>query len=567
MNSKAHSSLGTWAGRALGLLCVLAGLYACMGVYATGQTLLALTLLVLVGLATWSWVSPGTSDRTLALRYLLPGIAAALVFVIFPILYTVGMGFTNYSAAHLLDPERTREVLLQERVPQLNSAREFRLLRVGDDQVQIWLAGPQSSESSESVESVESVGQGRAWVTPPAPLKLLQIIEDEGQASTSRLEWPLHEAAASIPAGTEMSMRERVALLSGLRRLALKSPQEEADSRIRYTLSSLREFTLTRPLYRLESNGALVDEVTGLVYQPDEHEGFYKSAQGERLQPGYRVNVGWAHYRQIFSDEKFREPFLSVFLWTVVFSALTVLGAGALGMGLAVLLNWEALSGRGVYRVILFLPYAVPGFISILVFKGLFNQNLGEINFILHGLFGVRPAWFSDPLLAKVMLLIVNVWLGFPYMMVLCSGLIKSIAADLYEASAVEGAGPWTNFWRITLPLILKPLTPLLISAFAFNFNNFVLISLLTGGRPDQLDTAMPAGTTDILVSYTWRIAFQDSGQQFGLAAAISTVIFLMVAAITWVQMRLTQTVIAKPLPMPSLRSPRATPSLRSPQG
>ena len=567
MNSKAHSSLGTWAGRALGLLCVLAGLYACMGVYATGQTLLALTLLVLVGLATWSWVSPGTSDRTLALRYLLPGIAAALVFVIFPILYTVGMGFTNYSAAHLLDPERTREVLLQERVPQLNSAREFRLLRVGDDQVQIWLAGPQSSESSESVESVESVGQGRAWVTPPAPLKLLQIIEDEGQASTSRLEWPLHEAAASIPAGTEMSMRERVALLSGLRRLALKSPQEEADSRIRYTLSSLREFTLTRPLYRLESNGALVDEVTGLVYQPDEHEGFYKSAQGERLQPGYRVNVGWAHYRQIFSDEKFREPFLSVFLWTVVFSALTVLGAGALGMGLAVLLNWEALSGRGVYRVILFLPYAVPGFISILVFKGLFNQNLGEINFILHGLFGVRPAWFSDPLLAKVMLLIVNVWLGFPYMMVLCSGLIKSIAADLYEASAVEGAGPWTNFWRITLPLILKPLTPLLISAFAFNFNNFVLISLLTGGRPDQLDTAMPAGTTDILVSYTWRIAFQDSGQQFGLAAAISTVIFLIVAAITWVQMRLTQTVIAKPLPMPSLRSPRATPSLRSPQG
>ena len=139
------------------------------------------------------------------------------------------------------------------------------------------------------------------------------------------------------------------------------------------------------------------------------------------------------------------------------------------------------------------------------------------------------------------MLLIVNVWLGFPYMMVLCSGLIKSIPSDLYEASAVVGAGPFTNFWRITLPLILKPLTPLLISAFAFNFNNFVLISLLTGGRPDQLDTPLPAGTTDILVSYTWRIAFQDSGQQLGLAAAISTVIFLIVAAITLVQMRFTR--------------------------
>jgi maltose/maltodextrin transport system permease protein len=206
-----------------------------------------------------------------------------------------------------------------------------------------------------------------------------------------------------------------------------------------------------------------------------------------------------------------------------------------------VLLNWEALPFKGAYRLVLFLPYAVPGFISILVFKGLFNQNLGEINLILNGLFGIRPAWFSDPFLAKCMLLFVNVWLGFPYMMVLCSGLIKSIPADLYEASAVVGAGPWVNFRRITLPLILKPLTPLLISAFAFNFNNFVLISLLTGGRPDQLDTTLPAGTTDILVSYTWRIAFQDSGQQFGLASAISTVIFLIVAAVTLVQMRFTR--------------------------
>jgi len=124
---------------------------------------------------------------------------------------------------------------------------------------------------------------------------------------------------------------------------------------------------------------------------------------------------------------------------------------------------------------------------------------------------------------------------------VLCTGMIKAIPADLYEASAVAGAGPWANFKLITMPLILKPLTPLLISAFAFNFNNFVLISLLTGGRPDQLDTSLPAGTTDILVSYTWRIAFQDSGQQFGLASAISTLIFLIVAAITLVQMRMTR--------------------------
>jgi maltose/maltodextrin transport system permease protein len=171
----------------------------------------------------------------------------------------------------------------------------------------------------------------------------------------------------------------------------------------------------------------------------------------------------------------------------------------------------------------------------------LFNQNFGEINTILDALFGVKPAWFADPTLAKTMILIVNTWLGYPYIMVLCTGLIKSIPADLYEASAIAGAKPLTNFFRITAPLIVKPLTPLLISAFAFNFNNFVLISLLTDGRPDYLNTKLPAGTTDILVSYTYRIAFTDAGANFGLAAAISTVIFFLVAILSLVNLKLTQ--------------------------
>jgi maltose/maltodextrin transport system permease protein len=214
-----------------------------------------------------------------------------------------------------------------------------------------------------------------------------------------------------------------------------------------------------------------------------------------------------------------------------------------LGMVLAVLLSWESLRFRSVYRLVLFLPYAIPGFISILVFKGLFNNNSGEINLLLSTLFGIRPTWFSDPFLAKMMILIVNTWLGFPYMMVICTGLIKAIPNDLYEASAVAGAGPITNFFKITMPLIIKPLTPILISSFAFNFNNFVLISLLTGGLPDLLNTSVPAGTTDILVSYTYRMAFQDAGQKFGLGAAISTVIFLMVAVISLIQIRSTRIV------------------------
>ncbi len=278
-----------------------------------------------------------------------------------------------------------------------------------------------------------------------------------------------------------------------------------------------------------------------MVYQPNRSTGYFEDAQRERLQPGFKVGVGFANYARLFGDADMRGPFVSIFIWTVVFAGLTVLFSTAIGMTLAVVLNWEALKYRTLYRTLLFLPYAVPGFISILVFKGLFNQNFGEINTILDALFGVKPAWFADPTLAKTMILIVNTWLGYPYIMVLCTGLIKSIPADLYEASAIAGAKPLTNFFRITAPLIVKPLTPLLISAFAFNFNNFVLISLLTDGRPDYLNTKLPAGTTDILVSYTYRIAFTDAGANFGLAAAISTVIFFLVAILSMVNLKLSQ--------------------------
>jgi maltose/maltodextrin transport system permease protein len=445
--------------------------------------------------------------------YLFPGVAAALVFVVFPMLYTIGIGFTNYSSANLLEHERARAYLLDEAVQKPSSARAFTLHADGTAvRVQLLADNGQVALSS-------------------AALALGEV------AISQNAKLPMHEGTLSSPT---LSMAQTISLLPALRRLQLQLPDGQ-----QLALASLREFAVQQPLYRATANaevdGTLTDQLTGTVYRADATTGFYTSEQGDRLQPGYRVGVGLAHYARLFSEERFRASFVSVFIWTVLFAALSVFLATGLGLILAVLLNWEALPFKGVYRLILFLPYAVPGFISILVFKGLFNQNLGEVNLILNQLFGIKPAWFSDPWLAKCMLVMVNVWLGFPYMTVLCSGLIKSIPSDLYEASAMAGAGSWVNFRAITMPLILKPLTPLLISAFAFNFNNFVLISLLTGGRPDQLDASTPAGTTDILVSYTWRIAFQDSGQQFGLASAISTVIFLIVASITLVQMRCTR--------------------------
>jgi maltose/maltodextrin transport system permease protein len=490
------------------------GLWAVMAVHAAGQSLLASVLLAISLLAMWTY----GSARTHALRYLFPAVAAALLFVAFPMFYTVGMGLTNQSSRNLLDQEQARAQLLDERVVDPQTQQAFELW-TWDGQARLKVLPAQD-------------GQPAWWSTP--------VRLGQGQA-----EVPLFQGDSQVdPAGGRaLNLAERVAWLDTLRPLSFKLPDDEQTLRV----VSLREVAAAMPVYEAEPDGALRERLTGNRFAPDARTGFFTAQDGTQLQPGFRVFVGLQHYARLFTEPRFREPFVGVFIWTVAFSGLTVLGAGALGMLLACLMNWQALHGRAVYRVILFLPYAVPAFLSILVFKGLFNQNLGEINMILGGLFGIKPAWFSDPHLARLMLLIVNIWLGFPYMMVLCSGLIQSIPADLYEASAIAGAGPWDNFRRITLPLVMKPLTPLLISAFAFNFNNFVLISLLTGGRPDHLDSDVPAGTTDILVSYTWRIAFQDSGNQYGLAAATSTVIFLLVAAITVVQMRLTRTGESKP--------------------
>ncbi len=241
----------------------------------------------------------------------------------------------------------------------------------------------------------------------------------------------------------------------------------------------------------------------------------------------------------MLTDPGVQGPFLQIFGWTLVFSFLSVVFTLAIGMVLATLVQWESLRGRGIYRLLLILPYAVPAFISILIFRGLFNQNFGEINMVLNTLFGIKPGWFNDPTLARTMVLIVNTWLGYPYMMILCMGLLKAIPQDLYEASAMDGSDFIRDFFSITVPILMKPLTPLLIASFAFNFNNFVLIQLLTNGRPDIIGAQTPAGTTDLLVTYTYRIAFEGSGQDYGLASAIATMIFVMVGALALINIKL----------------------------
>jgi maltose/maltodextrin transport system permease protein len=509
--SRAASKSAAWWKWPVVIVTTFALFWLVGSLYGTGQPVWAVVALAFGGISIYIYASA----RTLAWRYLLPGVAGMLIFVAFPLLYTMQIGFTNYSASNLLSVERARAYLLDQTTVDEDNALGFSLHADGNA-LRILLIPSEVS------------GDATRYLSPPLQLD---------RADAIRAPVAMQPVADVPPLSEPLSLRGVISHRDALRTVTLALPGGKV---VRY--AGLREFGSIEPLWEAVADGALKQVVTGTVYKANSETGFFENAQGERMQPGFKVGVGFTNYTRMLFDPDFRGPFLSIFIWTVVFAGLTVLFSTALGMTLAVVLNWEGLKYRTLYRTLLFLPYAVPGFISILIFKGLFNQNFGEINAILNAVFGIRPAWFADPLLAKTMILIVNTWLGYPYIMVLCTGLIKAIPADLYEASAIAGAKPLTNFFRITVPLIAKPLTPLLISAFAFNFNNFVLISLLTDGRPDYLNTKLPAGTNDILVSYTYRIAFTDAGANFGLAAAISTLIFFMVALMALAQLKITQT-------------------------
>ncbi len=494
-----HAGLrwGLW-----GLFNALA-LYLVLALYAQQQLAFALLGLVVTGIASYVFIS----RRAYAHRYIYPALAGMLVFVIFPLLYTVGIGFTNYSGSNLLSFEQVQRYHLR----------------------QTYLAGERYGFSLHRGEDGElrlrvDKGERGAFVSPPL------FGDVAGEPLALKAEGEVGEL------GEALALREVIQRRAELEQWVLRSTDGEL-----LRLYGLREVAAVKPLYRLLEGGDLLNTRSNERLEADHSTGFYVDSHGNKVAPGFTVFAGASNFARVLTDPSIRGPFLEIFVWTLAFAGLTVLFTLAVGLVLASLLQWDLVRGKAFYRLMLILPYAVPAFISILVFRGLFNQNFGEINLLLNGLFGMRPDWFSDPTLARSMILMVNTWLGYPYMLLLCMGLLQAIPRDLYEASAMDGATPLDNLLKITLPLLIKPLAPLLIASFAFNFNNFVLITLLTRGGPDIIGATTPAGTTDLLVSYTYRIAFQDSGQNFALAAAIATLIFLVVGALAWLNLKLSK--------------------------
>ncbi len=241
--------------------------------------------------------------------------------------------------------------------------------------------------------------------------------------------------------------------------------------------------------------------------------------------------VGLHNFERILFGPEMR-TFGRVFVWTMIWAGLSVFFSIAVGLMLALPLNTEGLKGVNFYRTLFIVPWAIPAFISVLMWQGLLNSSdQGAINALL-GRFSVKPIPFlDDPGWSRFSVLLVNVWLGYPFMLTVALGALQTIPKDLYEASGLDGASPRKQFFSVTLPMLRPALVPVIVSSFAFNFNQFATIYLLTAGGPPVAGSN--AGATDILITTSYKLAFTQ--YQYGLACAYAVLIFLIVASLSWV--------------------------------
>jgi ABC-type sugar transport system permease subunit len=445
-------------------------------------------------------------DKYFPLRWVSPGLALMVIFVAYPILFTVYISFTNYGDGHLLTKQQNiaqfeSQVFLPEDAELFN----YTAYRNAEGEFMLWLAGRNGSEPVTVTPGGEPVArQGE----PPATL------DGYEQVPQNRIFTLLTELAA-LTFGTEED--------------SYKVSQQQFGVAAKF-----------EPLYVYDAaTDTLTNQQTGVVYTAV--NGTWTAPDGSTLQPGFVVTIGGYNYARLFTDPALREPFIAVFIWTVVFALLSVIITFFLGMLLAIVFDVPEMPFRRLLRSLLLIPYAIPAFVSVPVWVGLLNPEFGIISLSMKAVFGWSPAWFADPFWAKVGILLIQLWLGMPYMFVIVTGALQSLPTDVYEAADLDGANALHKWWSITMPLLLITVGPLLVASFAFNFNNFTVIQLYNNGGPPMVGTASPVGHTDILATYTYRIAFASArGSDQGYAAAITVIIFLILVAITFFQFRYT---------------------------
>ncbi|MTI49205.1 MAG: sugar ABC transporter permease [Firmicutes bacterium] len=239
--------------------------------------------------------------------------------------------------------------------------------------------------------------------------------------------------------------------------------------------------------------------------------------------------VGFKNFKNLLSLKIWNGTFTGVAIWTVVWAIVATFTNYLCGLFMAILINVKGIKVKKLWRSIFILPYAIPGFISLLIMRLVFSGP-GPINnlFVMIGI--DRIPWLTESLMAKAMIIVINIWLGSPYWMALMSGVLTNIDKGLYEAAEIDGASKFQQFRKITLPMVLYQTAPLLVMTFAYNFNNFNMIYLLTDGNPVK-GSYRYAGSTDILISWIYKLTKDHN--QYHMASVVTLLIFAFIASIS----------------------------------
>ena len=480
-------------------------------------------------------------------KYLTPGVLFLLVFQVYVLLFSGYTAFTNYGSAHNGDESLAIQTIKNAAYRTLDG-EDYSVGLVKSD-----ATGHEALLLTSNLDQKVYIGEdGKLLVqVPSGGYTLSPKCADPYAEDVTTCMHAAEKAVGYSPVPIDsLSPNQKLSFASIRVATDLANPNvgiKTADFASALQVQATLSYSDKTGFFTAIANDDYGNYVTGDVFKPAT-DGYFHidgDVNKAKLDGGWRVEVGFANFQKIFTDVQLREPLIKVITWTFAFAFLTVLSTFVLGLLIAFLFNHEKLRGKKFYRAIMILPYAFPGFLSAYVWVGLFNRENGFINTVIlgqtpgnEGNFG----WLLEENPARLAVLLVNLWLGFPYMFLITTGALQSIPSELNEAAEIDGASGWQNFRLIKLPLLLISIAPLLISSFAYNFNNFTIIYLLTKGGPnDSGITDYDVGGTDILITFVYKIAFSGTGQNYGLASAFSILIFFVIATISLISFRRTK--------------------------
>nr|WP_255622182.1 ABC transporter permease subunit [Tessaracoccus sp. OS52] len=456
------------------------------------------------------------SKRAVPLKYLYPGLVFLFVFQIFTMGYTAYVALTNYGTGHAGSMQQAAEAALIQDERRVEDSPTYPLAVVTQ--------APDVVGFAINDEGTVRVG------TETQPLADVDGAEVADNGTPTVV--PGWEVVPRAQLYSDAQLQEQV--------LSLRVPvSDEADAGSLRTREGTRGTIYRSSMVWDPDAQTLTDTENDVVYSPTP-TGEFAAPDGTRLATGWYVFVGIDNFVRAFTDGALAGDLLQVTIWTFVFAFLSVVIPFAIGLFFALIYNDERVRGRKIIRTLLILPYAFPAFMSALLWRGMFNAEFGVVNEVFF--FGSNITWLADPWLAKLAVLFVNVWLTYPYWFLVTTGALQALPADTLEAATIDGAGKWRRFQAIVLPLLLVSTAPLAISSFAFSFNNFTIIYMLTEGGPGFVNSPSRLGATDILISAIYKISGVSGGvADYGMASALSIMVFIVIGIISALAFRQTR--------------------------